>query len=111
MDDFTALLKGKNRGVAKMAKMVMKKLKEQVKKKGLNLSDTEKGEEGTSKMIASCGFLETELRQFSGEEGMTLADGVETLGVDLRARVKRLGAEEKAKRKKCKVRFSLIEKK
>ena len=31
---------------------------------------------------------------------MTLADSVETLGVDLRTRVKRLGAKEKAIRKK-----------
>ena len=44
-----------------------------------------------SKMIASCGFLENELLQYSKEEGVTMADSVETLGVDLRARVKRLG--------------------
>ena len=61
-------------------------------------------------MIASCGFLENELRQFSSEEGVTLADRVETLGVDKRTRVKRLGAKEKARRKKRKVRFSLIKK-
>ena len=41
---------------------------------------------------------------------MTLADSVETLGVDLRNRVKKLGAKEKARRKKCKVRLSLIKK-
>ena len=41
---------------------------------------------------------------------MTLAGSVETLGVDLRMRVKKLGAKEKAKRKKCNVRFSLIKK-
>ena len=44
-------------------------------------------------------------RQFS-IEGVTLADSVETLGVDLRKREKRLGAKEKARRDKCKVRFS-----
>ena len=32
----------------------------------------------------------------SKEEGVTLADSVGTLGVDLRTRVKRLGAKEKA---------------
>ena len=52
-------------------------------------------------MIASCGFQENELSQFSKEEGVTLADSVETVGVNLRTRVKRLGAEEKA-------RFSII---
>ena len=56
------------------------------------------------------GFLENELSQFSKEEGVTLADSVETLGVDLRTRVDKLGAKEKARRKKCKVRFSLIKK-
>ena len=61
-------------------------------------------------MIASCGFLENELSQFSKEEGITLADGVETFRVDLRTRFKRLGAKEKARRKKCKVRFSIIKK-
>ena len=36
---------------------------------------------------------------------MTLADSVETLGVDLRTRVKRLGAKDKVRRKTCKMRF------
>ena len=81
--------------MAEMAKTVMKKLKEELEKKGLKLSVTENGKEGKSKMIASCGFLEKELSQFRNEEGVTLADSVETLGVDLRTRVKRLGAKEK----------------
>ena len=61
-------------------------------------------------MIASCGFLEDELRQCSKEEGVTMADSVETLGIDLRVRVKNLGVKEKARRKKCKVIFSPIKK-
>ena len=71
---------------------------------------TENGKEGKSKTIASCGFLEDEQSQFSKEEVITLADSVETLGVDLRKRVKRLGAKKQARRKKCKVRFSIIKK-
>ena len=43
---------------------------------------TEDGKEGKSKMIASCGFVENELRQFSREEGVTMADSVDALGVD-----------------------------
>ena len=66
--------------------------------------------EGKCKMIASCAFLVLELRQFSREEGVALADSVETLGMDLRTRVKRLGAREKATRKKCKLRFSTVKK-
>ena len=68
-----------------------------MEKKGLKRSVTER-KEGKSKMIASCGFLEDELRQCSKEEGVTMADSVETLGVDLRTRVKRLGAKVKSKK-------------
>ena len=46
----------------------------------------------------------------SDDEGMILADSVETLGLVLRTGVKRLGVEEKARRNKCRVRFSLIKK-
>ena len=60
--------------------------------------------EGMSKVIASCGNLEVELRQ--SKEGVTMADIVETHGVDSRSRVKRIWS--KRKRKLCKVRFSLI---
>ena len=57
---------------------------------------TEDGKEGKSKMIASCGFLENELRQFSREEGVSLVDSVETLGVDLlRNESKERGWEQK----------------
>ena len=78
-DDITVLVQGRNREVAEMAKKVMKKLKEEVEKKGLKLSVTEDGKEGKSTMIASCGFLVEELRQFSKEEGVTMTDSVETL--------------------------------
>ena len=71
----------------------MRNLKE-VKKKGLKLSVTENGKEGKSKMIASCGFLENQVSQFS-KEGLTLADSVETLGVDLRTRVKKVQVQRK----------------
>ena len=92
-----------------MAKKMMKKLKEEVEKRGLKLSVTENGKEGKSRIVASCGLLEDELRQCS-KEGVTMANSVETLGVDLRTRVKSLGAKEKARRKKCKVGFLLTKK-
>ena len=110
MDDIIALLVDKNKVVAKMAKKVMKRLREEVERKGLKLSVNENEKEWKSKMIASCGFLEDELRQCSKEEGVTMADRVETLGVDFRTRVKSLGVKEKARRKMCKVRFSVIKK-
>ena len=92
VDDITAQVKGGNKEVAEMAKKVMKNLKEEVEKKGLKLPVTENGKEGKSKLIASCGFLENELRQFSREEGVTLADSMET-----RTIVKRLGGKRKSK--------------
>ena len=95
MDDITALLRRKNKVMAEMAKKVMTILKD-VERKGLEWSVTDDGKEGKSNMIASCGFLEDELRQFSREEGVTMADSVDSLGVDLRTRVKKLGAKEKA---------------
>ena len=39
-----------------------------------------------------------------------MTDSVETLGVDLRTRVKNLGAREKARRKKCRIGVSITEK-
>ena len=110
MDDITALLMDKNKVAAEIAKKVMKKLRDGVEEKGVNLSVTENVKEGKSKMIASCGYLEGELRQCSKDEGVTMTDWVETLGEDLRTKVKRLGATGKARRKKCRVRFSLIKK-
>ena len=86
-------------------KRVEKTERKSGEKKGLKLSVTENGEEGKSKS----GFLESELSQFS-KEGVTLADSVETPRVDLRRRVKKLRAQEKARRSKCKVRFSIIKK-
>ena len=101
----------KNEEVAEMAKKVMRKsLKEEIEKKGFKSSITEKGMEGKSKMNVTCGFLEDELRQCSKEGGVAMADSVETRGVDLRTGAKRLGGKQKASRKKCTVRFSLIQK-
>ena len=57
VDDITALLVGKNKVVAELAKKVMKRLREEVGRKGLKLSVNENGKEGKRKMIASCGFL------------------------------------------------------
>ena len=110
VDDITALLKGRIKEVAEMAKKVIRKLKEEVGEKAYTVSVIENGEEGKSKMIASCGYLERNLRECSKEERVILAGSVETLGVDLRTKMKRLGSKEKARRKKCRVRFLLIHK-
>ena len=47
-------------------------------------------------MIASCRLLEDELLQCSKEEGVAMANSVETLRVGLRTRVKKVGSERKS---------------
>ena len=76
-------------------KKVMKKLKEEVKKKGLKLSVTGNGTKGKSKMIASCGFLENELSQFSKEEGVTLGNALS----GLQNKSQEVGSEKKSEKK------------
>ena len=68
------------------------------------------GRKGEAKSLRLVDFLENELRQYSKEEGVTMADSVETLGFDLRTRVKRCGSERKSEKKKWKVRFSITKK-
>ena len=63
-----------------MAKKVMKKVKKEVERKGLKLSVTENGKEGEGVVVASWGFLETELALM--QQGRKSDNGVETLGVD-----------------------------
>ena len=110
VDDITALLRGRTSYWMKWQRKVMKKLREEVCRKGLKfVSDQRSGRKERSNMIAPCGCLENELRQFS-REGVTKADSVDTWGVDLRKRANKLEAKEKTRRKKCRVRFSLIKK-
>ena len=56
-------------------------------------------------MTASCSFLKGRFRN-AEKVVVGLATSVETQGVDLRTRTKQLGAKERARRKKCGVRFS-----
>ena len=99
VDDITALVKGRNKEAAEMAKKVMKKLKEEVERKRSQAFTPKNGKEGKSKMIASCGFLENEPSQFSKEEGVTLADGVETLGA-VKKKSQEVGTERKSEKEK-----------
>ena len=63
------------------------------------MSVTENGKEGKSKMIASCGFLENGLSQFS-KGGVTLAGCVETLEVDFKNKSQEVESERKSDEKK-----------
>ena len=78
-----------------------------VEEKNLKLSLTEGGKKGKSKVIASSRHLEVKFRDCSKREGVGPADSMETLGVDMRTRTKKLGVKEKARRRrKCDVRVS-----
>ena len=90
--------KGRDKELAELAETVLEKLKKEVEE-GLKLSITKGGEEGWSKILVSCRYLEEQLRVYSKREGVVVAESVETLGVDLRTRTKQLGAKEKARRK------------
>ena len=57
----------------------MKKVERRSGEKRSQASSHRQKQGRKSKMIASCGFLENELSLFSKEEGVTLADSVETL--------------------------------
>ena len=102
MDGITALLKGRNKELVKMAETVLRKLKKEVEEKGL----TGNGKEGKSKKITSCKFLEGKLRDCSQIERMIRAGSVETLGVDLRTDIKQLGAKREGEKKEvqCEIR-------
>ena len=76
-----------------------KKCKEEVEEKGLKLSITENGKEGKSKMIASCGYLEEKLQECSKEEGVTVADSVETLGGGLEDQSQEVRSKRKSEKK------------
>ena len=89
VDDVTAPLVGRNLDLVEKAGKVMRKLKEEMEEKGLKLSIMENGKEGKSEMIASCGCCERKLWECGKEEGVTMADRVETLGVDLRTKIER----------------------
>ena len=93
-----------------MAEELLKKVEVEVEEKGLKLSITEGEKEGKSKVITSCNYVEERFQECRMKEGVALETSVETLGVDLRARTKAVGAREKARRKKCDVRFSHIRK-
>ena len=83
----------------------MKKLTRVVGGEGLEAFDHRR-RDGKSKGLASCSFLDEKFQECSKKE-VALDTSVETLAVDLRTRTRQLGAKEKARRKKCDVKFSL----
>ena len=99
----------RNKALVTLAQKDLKQLQREAVEKGLRLSITEGGK-GKSRAITSCKLLEEMFQECSKTEGVVFATSVETLGVDLRIRTNQLGAKEKARRKKCDVRFSIIRK-
>ena len=54
-------------------------------------------------MIASCGFLENELRQYSKEEGVTMADSVETFGRRVENKSREVGSQRTGEKEEVQV--------
>ena len=74
------------------------------------LSLTVDGKEGKSKVIVCCKFLEGSFKNHIEEEGVGLADSVETLRMDLMTRKKKAGAKEKARRRTSDVKVAVAKK-
>ena len=73
----------------------------------MKLSITEGGKEGKSKVITSCKYLE-EVPGIQRERRSCLGNKCRNTGSGFGTRTRQLGAKEKARRKMCDVRFSLI---
>ena len=105
LDDFTAFMNGRNKEFVEMAEKVLRKLEREVEEKGLKLAITE-GKGARQSLPAS--IWKKGFRNAATKKEVVLATNVETLGVDGRTRTKQLGAKEKARRKKCDVRFPIF---
>ena len=88
VDEITAFPSGRNKDLAGIAGRVLKATSMEVGKKGPKLSITERGEEGDSKVVASCIYLEGKFQECSIREEVGLATSVEKEGVDLSTRTR-----------------------
>ena len=99
VDDIKGPLMEKNKEVAEMTKKVMKRLRED-EKKGLMKRERQEKDDCIVWLPGS--------RAASMQQGRR-SDGGKQCG-NAGSRLENLGAKEKARRKKCKVRFSLVKK-
>ena len=105
VDEITAFMEGRNKDLAGIAEKVLKSTKQKGRGQRVEVVDhrtRERREEQGDRFMRSCG---RKLRECSTKEGVELARSVEKQGVDLRTRTKQLEAKERARRKKCDVRF------
>ena len=78
--------------------------------KGMKLSITEGVHEGKSKAITSCNYLEEKVPGMQQERRSCFGNECSNTGRGLENENRAVGAKEKARWKKCDVRFSLIRK-
>ena len=111
VDDSTALLTAKNKVLAEMAKKVMKKPREkESRKKASKLSVTENGKrrkEQDDCVVWLFGGRAAPMQQGMSDDGRQFGNawsGLEDQSQEV------LRVKEKARRKKCNVKFSLIKK-
>ena len=89
---------GANWEVAEMAKKVMRKPQEEVEAKGPKLSAPENGRAGKSKIDCFVWLFGRKIRECSDEEGMILADSVETLWSGLENESQEVGSQRKSEK-------------
>ena len=100
MDESTAFLDGRSEEWG-MAEKVLRAIRMEVKKKCLNCRSRKEEKKGRARS------LEEKFQECSKGGGMGLATSVERPRVDSRTRRRKLGAKEKARRKRCDVRFCI----
>ena len=83
-------------------------MRRDVEDKGLKLSTKEGGKAGKTKVMLRATVLEEDFQECTEREEVELATSDDTPGADQRTRSQQLVAKEKARRKKCEVKFSLI---
>ena len=88
VDDITALLMVKEKKSLKRQKSDEKVTRGYGGKRVSNCRSVRMERKERVEMIASCDYLEDELRQYSNEEGVTMTGSGETLEVDLRTQIK-----------------------
>ena len=98
VDHSTAFLEGRNKELPSITGKLLREMRVEVKEKGLKQSITEGGKEGKSNVIASCSCLEEKFQECCRRDRVRLAIGVETLGEDLRTRMKQLGAKSEGEK-------------
>ena len=88
VDDITAYMEVRNKELPGSAEKVLKSIRREEEEKGMKLSITEK--KGRARCLCIVQLPERSFKKCRKREGVGLATGVDTLGVDLRTKTEQL---------------------